>query len=68
MPVFTHAATPSEPIQRNGPEERDYLLKRAADHQQLAAIAHDNLSRDIHGRLRHLYEERAAAITLAQQD
>lgn len=68
MQVFTDSARSSDSIERHGPAERDYLLKRAADHKQLAAIASDNLSRDIHTLLQKLYSERAARVPLAQQD
>ncbi|WP_140851069.1 hypothetical protein [Sphingomonas glacialis] len=45
---------------RSGPEERQYLLRRAEDHRQLAEKTDDVGSQAIHLRLHRLYRERAA--------
>lgn len=68
MEHFDPATASCQPIVREGPDERDYLLARAAFHQQRAVIAQDKTSSDIHLTLHRLYEERAAAIRLVQHD
>lgn len=54
----------SDPVSRSGTDERDYLLKRAEDHRQLAEITDDRQARTIHLRLRKLYEEQAELVML----
>jgi hypothetical protein len=49
-------------------EERDYLLRRAEDHRQLAEKSEDASSRSIHLRMTRLYEEQAASAPLVVMD
>lgn len=49
-------------------EQRHYLLGRAATHRQLAARADTVAAQLTHRRFAGLYEERAAAIELVDQD
>ena len=66
---FPNPATASnEPIIRVGPDEREYLLKRADQHKQLAAIAQEKSCGDIHRTLQRLYRERAEAAMIVHHD
>lgn len=53
-----------EPFPRSGPEERDYLLRRADAHRKIADKTEDPGARAIHLRIQQLYQERAAAIDM----
>ncbi|WP_242096346.1 MULTISPECIES: hypothetical protein [unclassified Sphingomonas] len=57
-----------DPVIRSGPSERDYLLKRAVDHQRLAEKADEAGSRTIHLRLQQLYEEQAVLLAMVFAD
>jgi hypothetical protein len=57
-----------QPVVRTPEEEREYHLRRAAEHQQMAESADENGSKKIHDRLRQLYEERAAGFGIVQPD
>jgi len=56
------------PAPRSGPEERNYLLRRAKDHSRLAEITDEPGSRMIHLRLQKLYNERAALAAIVVSD
>ena len=49
----------ARPAPRTDAEERDYFLKRAEDHRQLAAGRADPGSRALHLRFEQLYRARA---------
>jgi hypothetical protein len=49
-------------------KERDYLLKRAEDHRQLAEIASEPGAKGIHEQLHRLYRERAGPVAIVDQD
>jgi len=53
---------------RTGPEERDYLLKRADDHRQRAEMTEEAGARMVHIQLQQLYVARARHLTDMQQD
>lgn len=58
--------TDSAPI--TGPEEQEYLRKRAEDHGRLADRTRDGDARAIHLRLRQLYLARADHAGIVRQD
>lgn len=49
-------------IDRSGPDECAYLLRRADDHRQLAERHAEADARTIHLRFQRLYEERASQV------
>ena len=49
-------------------EERDYLLKRAEVHRQIAENTAEGEARMIHDRLSRLYEEQAALVVMVLSD
>jgi len=53
---------------RSGPEERDYLSRRANDHRELAERCDEQGPRLIHQRLQQLYEEQASSIRIVLPD
>ncbi len=57
-----------DPAPRTGPEEQEYLLKRAADHGRLAGATQDADARAIHLRLRQLYVTRADRAAMVHED
>ncbi len=60
-------AIPS-PLKRPGPDEREYLLRRAEDHRLLAERTDASDARTIHLQLSQLYAERAAGIDMVDTD
>lgn len=58
----------SDPIERVGAKERDYLLARAAAHRAMAEGSNEAGPRLIHSRLEELYRERATTLGLVGQD
>lgn len=55
----------------NGPSwrrEREYLLKRAEDHRQLAETASEVSAKGIHEQLHRLYRERAGPVAIVNED
>lgn len=56
------------PVLRSGQEEREYLLKRADAHLQMAGSAREPESRAIHLRLHRLYREQAELVTMVLPD
>ncbi len=57
-----------DPAPRTGPDEHEYLLKRAGDHERLAGQTQDADARAIHLRLRKLYLTQADRIDVVHQD
>jgi len=57
-----------DPAPRTGPEEQEYLLRRADDHHLLAERTGDSDARAIHLRLRQLYLQRAGRAVVVHQD
>jgi hypothetical protein len=53
---------------RTGPEEQEYLLRRAADHGRCADATQDADARAIHLRLRQLYLTRADHAVMVHED
>ena len=51
-------------IVRSGPEEREYLLRRAESHLQLGEKTNEMGSKLIHLRLHRLYKERAETLRM----
>jgi hypothetical protein len=55
---------PPQPHAIPEPEDRDYLLKRADQHRRQGERC-DDAGRALHARFQRMYEDRAAALPLA---
>jgi hypothetical protein len=60
--------TDPPPVLRSGQEERDYLLKRADAHLQMASTAREQEARTVHLRLHRLYREQAELVAMVLPD
>lgn len=56
-----------DPVERAGPEERAYLLGRAAAHRALADSSDEPGAQAVHLRLEQLYHERAAQVDMVDR-
>ncbi|HCB76761.1 MAG TPA: hypothetical protein DEP91_11425 [Sphingomonas bacterium] len=54
--------TEDVPMSRTASEERDYFLRRSADHRDLAARTAEAGNRVLHEQFATLYAERAASV------
>jgi hypothetical protein len=59
---------PPAPPHRSGPEERDYLLARAAEHRDHAENSTRHEAKSIHLALAQLYAQRAADVIVVDTD
>jgi len=66
---MSEEADPNHDVtERDGPEERDYLLGRAAAHRALAIDTGEAGAKSIHLRLAEAYAARAARLCLVDRD